>query len=279
MKAIKKILNLTINNCNSSFRLLSSPIGLLVIFCVIMLANNACKDALGLDPNIKKELLKTNENVVRDTVFLYPGSMNDSTYVVIIRYQNEKDSLQRIVDSLRKFYYPKLNPSVINIDSNIFSQTIFYTNANGFEQKKVFNWQFNSDLLNIRLDTLENWPVATLNYNLNELAQKNESGIIEYRVKSFKINTDKLGLLQSRELKIEELDKFNNYEIIIEDNNGNIYKNPEFIGKVRVWFSDMNINRLDAKIVRHSFVINMEVIIAGMKTKTVFRGSTYVNYY
>ncbi|MFY8160356.1 MAG: hypothetical protein ACOVNU_03430 [Candidatus Kapaibacteriota bacterium] len=278
---LRQKLNNSFNYFMSNFmKNLTNPIGLLVVICLILLLNSSCKDALGLDPNIKQTSLKDKANIVRDTIYLYPGSLDDSTYIVIIRYQNEKDSLQKIIDSLRSFYYPKLNPNVVNIDSNIFTETLFYKNLNGFEQKKQFKWNFNTKLLNIRLDTLENWPVATINYNLTEnINQKIVFDNKEYFIKSFKVNTFRMGLLQVKDLYSNDVNNLNNYEMIVEDINGNIYKNPDFINKLRIWFSEMNINRLDQKIVKHSFVVNFEAIVAGTETKTVFRGATYVNYY
>lgn len=278
---LRQKLNNSFNYFMSNFmKNLTNPIGLLVLICLILLLNSSCKDALGLDPNIKQTSLKDKANIVRDTIYLYPGSLDDSTYIVIIRYQNEKDSLQKIIDSLRSFYYPKLNPNVVNIDSNIFTETLFYKNLNGFEQKKQFKWNFNTKLLNIRLDTLENWPVATINYNLTEnINQKIVFDNKEYFIKSFKVNTFRMGLLQVKDLYSNDVNNLNNYEMIVEDINGNIYKNPDFINKLRIWFSEMNINRLDQKIVKHSFVVNFEAIVAGTETKTVFRGATYVNYY
>jgi hypothetical protein len=130
------------------------------------------------------------------------------------------------------------------------------------------------------LDTLENWPVATINYNLTEnINQKIVFDNKEYFIKSFKVNTFRMGLLQVKDLYSNDVNNLNNYEMIVEDINGNIYKNPDFINKLRIWFSEMNINRLDQKIVKHSFVVNFEAIVAGTETKTVFRGATYVNYY
>ena len=136
------------NHIKFDKEILSSPLSVLFICLFLLMINSSCKDALGLDPNIKQTLLKEKENIVRDTVYLYPGSLNDSSYVVIIRYQNEKDSLQKVIDSLRNFYYPKLNPNVINIDSNIFTEKLFYKNSIGFEQNKLFKWNFNTQLLN-----------------------------------------------------------------------------------------------------------------------------------
>lgn len=250
----------------------------LLLSTYFLLLTNACKDALSLDPNIKLTLINANNKVVRDTVYLYPGSKDDSTYVIIIRYENEKDSLLKVIDSLRNFYYPKLNPNVVNIDSNIITKSIYYTNDLGFDQIKTTRWNYNRKQLSVRMDTIQNWPVVSLNFGFENTGTPDFTKQ-DFRIKNYYISTEKIGVLKPVELTPKSHDNKNYYDISIVDSLGNIYNIHSSIQNTRVWFSDMNINRLTKNMVKHSFVINFETIISNNKSKIVLRGNTYISYY
>lgn len=251
---------------------------LVLISTYLLLLTNACKDALSLDPNVKLTLINPSNKVVRDTVYLYPGSKDDSTYVIIIRYENEKDSLLKVIDSLRNFYYPKLNPNVVNIDSNIITKSIYFTNDLGFDQIKTTKWNYNRKQLSVRMDTVQNWPVVSLNFGFENISIPDFTKQ-DFVIKNYNISTEKIGVLKPVELKPKSLNEKNFYDINIIDSLGNIYNNHNSVQNTRVWFSDMNINRLTKNMVKHSFVINFETIVSNKKSKIVLRGNTYISYY
>lgn len=253
-----------------------------ILFSLLFI--DSCSDSLGLDPNIKTTLLKEKGNIVRDTIFLVPGATNDSLYVVIIRYQQERDSLKKIVDSIRNFQYPNLNPKIVKVDSFKIEENIFFTNSLGLEQREKINWYFKRNNLEIRLDTINSWPVFSSKiYFINDSSIKDNNQINnyfkrEFSLSSFKINTNKFNVLQNAELSTDvSLD--NNFELNIRESNGKLIKNPEYVNKFRVWFSEMNINRLTKDQIKHSFIFNFEATISGKKSKTVFKGSCYISYF
>jgi len=254
----------------------------LSLFLALFLIDS-CSDSLGLDPNIKSTLLKEQGNIVRDTIYLVPGASNDSLYVIIIRYQKEKDSLQKVVDSIRNFQYPNLNPKIVKVDSFKVEENIFFINSLGLEQREKLNWHFKRKNLEIRLDTLNNWPVFStkinfLNDTTNINSQINNFENREFSISSLKLNTNKINILHNAELTTD-ISLSNNFELNIKESNGDIIKNPNYINKFRVWFSEMNINRLTKDQITHSFVFNFEATISGLKSKTVFKGSCYISYY
>lgn len=254
---------------------------MLITLLYIGLTLNSCKDALSLDPNVHLTLIKPDEKIVKDTVYLYPTGVSDSTFVVIIRYESEKDSLQKVIDSLKNFYYPKLNPNVVNVDSSVVYKTVHYISSSGFSRFETSKWSFSKNNLSLRIDTLDNWPVVSSLFDFIDKSDKFDFTKSEYYLKSLSLRGKKLNVLKNITLTTQEktLNPSNWYNAEVIDKTGQVLNNPGDISNVRIWFSDLNINRLGTAVAKHSLVVNFEVIINGKVDKVVYRGYTYINYF